>query len=221
MITIKHILLFILVFILIIWFFESLNQKYKQETFEYNKYPHIVESPAVPKLETIPTGTLNSCPLKENDLKTKYYINRFLMGDGAQICPKAVKSAKEFNKDFFKFRDYTYNNSSMTLDPVDKVTNLYLEGYLGDAREYPGMKIRDVFDYLTGPCTKLYEKSCVRVPNFDNTMHDGYNSSFVTGMYNTRDTWQYPNEKEINGGPLEKNFYAHDPEDTKFFPALN
>jgi len=219
MITIKHILLFILVFILVIWFFESLNQKYKAESFE--EYPHIVESPIVPELKTIPTGALNSCPLKENDLKTKYYINRFLMGDGAQICPRPVQTAKDFHKDFYKFRDYTYNNSSMTLDPVDKITNLYLEGYLGEAREYPGMKIRDVFDYLTGPCTKLYDKPCVRVPNFDNTMHNGYNSSFVTGMYNTRDTWQYPNEKEINGGQLEKNFYAHDPEDVKHFPVLN
>ena len=226
MVTIKHIFLFFLVFILIIWFFENMNVVYSNsEAFEEevkqneNMPEHIVESPVVPKLKTIPTT--NCCPLKENDLKSKYYITRFLMGDGAQICPKPVKSAKEFNKDFFNFRDsFTNENSSDRLDSVDKIINLNLQGYLGEAREFPGMKISDVYDELTCPETKLYDKKCVRIPYFDNTMHKGYDYSFVKGMHNTRDNWQYSNEKSINGGPLEKNFYAHDPSEPSEFPYL-
>lgn len=224
MITIKHILLVVLVFILIIWFFENMNNLYKSENFKDNEpspemAEHIVESPVVPELKTIPT--INCCPLKENDLKSKYYITKFLMGNGAEICPKPVKSAKEFNKDFFNFRDtFTNENTSQRLDSVDKIINLNLQGYLGEAREFPNMKISDVYDNLTCPGSKLYEKKCVRIPYFDNTMHKGYDYSFVKGMHNTRDNWQYPNEKSINGGPLEKNFYGYDPNEPNEFPYL-
>ena len=226
MVTINHILLFVLVFILIIWFFENMNNVYKSEPFveaEDEANPEmavpIVESPVVPKLKSIPP--INCCPLKENDLKTKYYITKFLMGNGAEICPKKTPSAKEFNRHFFNFRDaFTNENTSQRLDPVDKIINLNLQGDLGQARGFPDMKISDVFDQLTGPSTNLYEKKCVRIPYFDNTMHDGYNYSFVTGMHNTRDNWQYPNEKSNNGGPLSKNFYAHDPSEPSEFPYL-
>lgn len=224
MVNISNVLLVVLVAVIVFWIFENINAK-SSEKFDQNIIPeeeimhrHFEENPIVPKLKTIPT--INACPLKENDLQTNYYITKYLMGGGAEINPKPVQSIKDFNKDFFKFRDYTYNNSSMTVDSVDKIANLYLDGNLGEARNFPGMKIRDIYDNLTAG-TNLYQRSCVRVPSFDNTMHDGYNYSFLTGMHNTRDNWQYPNEKEINGGQLEKNFYANDPEDLQQLPVLN
>lgn len=228
MITIKNILLFVLVFILIIWFFESSKQIYTSESFDHDNKPTqlltpaepIFESPVVPKLKTIPP--INSCPLKENDLKSKYYISKFLMADGAQICPKPIKSAKEFNKDFYNFRDaYTNENSSQRLDAVDKIINLKLQGNLDVARDSPDLRIKDVFDELTRPEQNLYSKECVRLPYFDNTMHDGYDASSVTGMHNVQDDWKYSNEKSLNGGPLEKNFFAYDPMETIQFPALS
>jgi len=107
----------------------------------------------------------------------------------------------------------------MTLDSVDKIANMYLNGDLGEARRNSGMKIRDIYDKLTcGP--QLYERKCARIPQFDNTMHDGYDASFVNGMHMTRDNWLYDNENILNGGQIEKNLYASDPESSFLFPAL-
>ena len=183
MINISHILLLFLVAIVIFWIFESINQKHSEnfgsEVEHQNDikaepilpmqktYRHVEESPIIPKLETIPT--INSCPLKENDMQTEYYISKHLMGNGSDNCPRPTKSVKQFNKDFFNFRDYTFRNSSMTLDSVDKVANMYLDGDLGEARRFPNTKIRDIYDSLTcGP--QLYERKCARIPQFDNTM---------------------------------------------------
>lgn len=230
--NISHILLLFLVGIIIFWIFESINQK-QSERFQDSEiisrlnnevdmlnqmpYHHVEESPKVPKLKTIPT--INACPLKENDLQTDYYMTKYLLGNQTNNCPRPTQSIKDFNKDFFKFRDYTNGNSSMVYDSIDKIANLYLDGDLGEARRYPGMKIRDIFDQLTsGP--NLYDRACVRVPQFDNTMQDGYNYSFYTGMYNNRDNWKYKNEKIINGGQIENNLYANDPEALKQFPVL-
>ena len=241
MINISHILLLALVSIIIFWIFESINQKHNEKFQETElasdidvpritseilhnpnvtserTYNHLVESPNVRKLRTIPrTG---NCPLKENDDDTKNYITKFLMGNGTGNCPRPTQSIKEFNKDFFKFRDYTFGNSSMTLDSVDKIANMYLDGNLGEARGYQGKKIRDIFDDLVqGP--QLYERKCARIPQFDNTMHDGYDASFVSGMQLTRDNWVYDNENILNGGQIEKNLYANDPDASLMFPAL-
>ncbi|QKF93838.1 hypothetical protein QKU48_gp0380 [Fadolivirus algeromassiliense] len=225
----NNILLFILIAIVIVLFLEFTKQK-SSENFEDSK-PAVFEESIndqnysnkyIPEelSNDVPTiKTINACPLKENDVQTDYYIKRIL-GQNTQRCPKPTQTIKEFNKDFFKFRDYTYNNSSMTLDPVDKITNLYLDGDLGQAGRHSTMKIRDIFDQVT--CGQnLYTKPCVRLPHFDNTMHDGYNYNQMTGMYNTRDTWNYNNEKEMNGGQVDKNLYGNDPEDLRQFPAFN
>ena len=36
----------------------------------------------------------------------------------------------------------------------------------------------------------------------------------------TRDNWLYDNENILNGGQIEKNLYANDPDASSFFPAL-
>lgn len=233
----NNILLFILISVPIVLFLEFIRQK-SVENFDANSetidtamnssdiieeninsqesigYPHKYTKKN--KLHTI--NTINACPLKENDIATDYYIKKVL-GDDTMRCSKPRQTTKEFNKDFFKFRDYTYNNSSMTIDPVDKVLNLYMDGDLGQARAHSPKKIRDIFDDLTSG-VNLYSKPCVRMPYFDNTMHDGYNYSFMNGMYGTRDEWIYENEKEMNGGLVDKNLYGYDPMDLKQFPAL-
>ena len=62
-----------------------------------------------------------------------------------------IDAIKQFNKDFFNFRDkYTYENSSMRPDAVDKVINLQLSGSLSKARGTSGRKITDIYDEVTG-----------------------------------------------------------------------
>lgn len=207
--NISHILLIVVVGLVIVYLFENIINKKTPELF----HPEKIFKYELPKNVI---KTINACPLRENDLKTEYYIRKQLLSNDQ--CPKPAQSINEFNKDFFKFRDHTWENSSMTLDPVDKITDLYLSGNLGQANN-SNMKIKDVYDNLTKG-TNPYSRDCVRLPYFDNTMNDGYNYSFVSGMHNTRDTWMYENENQLNGGLVDKNLYPHDLEDIKNLPVL-
>ena len=158
----------------------------------------------------------NDCCVEKN-IKTDFYIDKFHENN----CLTQPQSTKQFNNNFFKFRDYTNDNSSITLDSVDKMTNLILNGDLGQTR-YPNTKISDIFDNLTkGPELNSYQKPFIKIPKFDNTMHDGYNYKFVTGMLNTRDNWKYKNERVMNGGSFMNNIYPDDKNETKYYPIMN
>jgi hypothetical protein len=161
------------------------------------------------------------CPIDQNLVDTDYYITKYLMGNDNEICELPIKPTKQFNKEFFDFRDkYTYENSSMRQDSVDKVLDLYLEGDMGQARRYPNMKIKDLYD-LTTCGQNLYDRDCVRIPYFDNVNFNGYNLSFgPTGLHNTRDTWAYKDEKIMNGGAISKDLYPHDLEANRHMPVL-
>ena len=225
--NLSQILLWILVFVVIVWFFESMLKHSPKERFEeakqYQVRPHIGVSPVMPEIPTIPRE-FGCDVIKENDLKTEYYVEKRLSGKDYERCPQDVKSIKQFNKDFFNFRDkYTYENSSMRPDAVDKVINLQLSGSLSKARGTSGRKITDIYDEVTGCGPNLYERTCVRAPYFDNTMHDGYlgfDSNMINGMHLIRDTWKYANENSMNGGELDKNLYGQDLEQLQQFPYL-
>jgi hypothetical protein len=185
MISSNNITLIIIIILLIIWLVPS-----KKEYYDHT-------------INTIPQTRCKMPVVKEKqvqyDPETKHCIDKFLLGSKKEICPLKPITNKQFNNNFFKFRDYTYENSSMTLDPVDKIDDLLLYGSLEQAKEFPGSKIWDVYDRLTsGP--SLYEKDCNRLPKFDNTMNDGFNFKSVEGMYNTMDNWKYKDESIINGG---------------------
>jgi hypothetical protein len=227
--NLSHILLWVLVFIVIVWFFESIQQSYMEQFEEekekekekiYPQRPHIGVSPVVPELRTIKKRQPACDLIRENDLKTNYYIEKTLNGKDFERCPQPTKAIKKFNKDFFKFRDFTMDNTSIRLDAVDKVINLQLSGNLSQARNISGKRIRDIYDETTMCGPNLNQKTCVRVPQFDNTMHDGYVPNNVTGMHNVRDHWQYPSESSMNGGKLAKNLYGNDLSFTGQFPAL-
>ena len=61
------------------------------------------------------------------------------------------------------------------------------------------MKIKDVYDEaVNGP--NLYERRCVRLPQFDNVNFDGYHMSYGQHpMHLTRDKWFF-NEPRYQGG---------------------
>jgi hypothetical protein len=167
--------------------------------------------------------TKNSCPIDRNDHYTKKYVTKYLFDSGITCDknPKPPKTVKQFHKDFFSFRDKTYGNSSMREDPVDKIQRLYLDGNNDIARRYPNMRIKDLYDEITaGP--KLYERQCVRLPNFDNVNPEGYYMSAGSpALTLTRSNWTYPNEKIINGGSIDGKYCANDPEYEGNFPVNN
>jgi hypothetical protein len=151
----------------------------------------------------------STCPLPQNEKETGEYLTQFLLGR-RPVCPTPIKSKKEFNNDFFNFRDLTHNNSSQRYDSVDKIQQMYLQGNLDEAHRNPNMKIKDLFDETTkGP--NKYTRSCVRLPQFDNINNDGYQMSYGTHpMHLTRDNWTYSNEKTMNGAQMNNGLYGHD-----------
>jgi len=219
MITISHIILAVFVFIIIFWLFEQMNQKYfnnyNEAFIQKTKYTPAIQNFIIP--ETNEYSEMNKLQLNIDSDGENYLQHLFLKGSPA-YCPKPVKSIKQFNKDFFKFRDYIENNSSMHVDPVDKINAMRLDGTLDKVNN--GMKIKDIYDNLTGGIN-LYDKPGVRIPKFDNTMNDGFNFNFQTGLHNTRDEWEYPNDKEMNTGRLEYNLFASDPEDLRQMPYIH
>ena len=191
----------------------------------------------------IDNGDTTGCPVIQNELDNKVYLDKFLLNEyekcpdtiAATIQPKNRESADEFHKNFFNFRDKTLNSSSFRVDPVDKITQLYLQGNISGARRYPGMKISDLFDSITaGP--KLYERQCVRLPHtqsdgsqtsrlrqrkFDNVNYDGYYMNYGSpGLSLTRDEWTYDKEKIMNGGEIVDNLYPNDLEYNNKLPVL-
>ncbi len=150
-----------------------------------------------------------NCPVEKNLEDNDFYVQKILLGNN-EVCPEKTQSKKDFHKDFFSFRDSVYNISTWRNDPVDKITSLYLDGNRSQARRYPNMKIKDLFDNLTsGP--NLYERQCVRLPKYDNINPNGYRFSYGNpGMQSVRDNWEYPNEKIMNGGEIVNNIYGHE-----------
>lgn len=168
----------------------------------------------LPKFD-VTAGSCDDCDhrinMEENsDCKTP------LMDEFARECPKPQQSIPDFHKDFFNFRDKTNNNSSMQVDAVDKILDMYLSGNLDEARGQSNMKIKDIFDNATNCGPNLYTRECVRLPKFDNTNPDGWYHSFGTpAMHLVRDNWCYPGERIMNGGQVSQNLYPHDPDRSK------
>ena len=162
------------------------------------------------------------CRLKEIDEDVESYISKNLLNGGDESCPQKIKTAAEFNNSFFNFRDKIYNNSSMTVDPVDKVLDLYMSGNLDQSRRLANMKIKDIFDYATYG-TNLYEKHCVRMPKFDDINYDGYKFKpgvSTTNMSLVRDDWKYEKEHVLNGGEVRDGIYPYDQNGSNLFPKF-
>lgn len=197
-----------------------------------NFYPTIKSQSAAYKPSAKSEAVQNNDDISENPLPynedaSMKYLTNTLLGQTEDVssskkaigcpefplagCPKPAKSQKQFHKDFFAFRDMTQNNSSIRYDPVDKIQELYLDGNLSDARRYPNMKIKDIFDNATaGP--SLYTRQCVRLPQFDNVNSAGYQMSYGQHPMNLSGVhWEYPNEKVINGAAIKPGLYGADP----------
>ena len=133
--------------------FRPSNYRSKPQPVPTNPLDHYSDAPIV-----------EDCPVKKNELQIfKYTKNNII----ARSDPQGPKCRKDFNDDFFSFRDKVWGNSSMTLDPVDKINALYLSDNYDEVRGYPnGFRIKDFYDSLTegGIFSK---RSCVRVPDFD------------------------------------------------------
>jgi hypothetical protein len=205
MIGSNNIILILIVGFVVVYLFEKISANPAKEKFiEYNikenirhSHPHIIPASSY-------------VPLKEPQISTQYKISRELSEEDIQRCPYPTQTVKEFNKDFFNFRDKTEINTSIDVDPVDKILTMEIQ---------PGMAIKDYFDELTAAKNDLYPNKTTRYPYFDNVMHDGYDASHVTGLHNVRDTWIYQNENILNGGQVAQGLTPFNPEH-EFFPSL-
>ena len=188
---------FIIVAVLIIIVVHFMLKSEKTERFTEN----LIQNQQPVMRNVIPK---KGCPVKDVENEEFIYLKDYLLGERVP-CPLPAQNIKEFNKDFFNFRDqYTNFNSSMHEDPVDFIQNLYLSGNLDQARSYPNMKIKDIFDSATQGIN-LYERSCVRLPEFDNAIPDGYRYSAGTpGTLLTADKWRYKDERIMNGGQIDE-----------------
>lgn len=84
-----------------------------------------------------------------------------------QPLESPCQTIKQFNNDFFNFRNYTFKNSSMTIDPVDKINQLYLSGDLSITEKCKVEKIKDIYDKATHEFPD-YQRTCVRTPDITN-----------------------------------------------------
>lgn len=64
-------------------------------------------------------------------------------------CVEESKSIKEFNEQFFNFRDNIYENTSIRLDPVTKINHLRVNEHLYNTDKLRGQRIADISDYAT------------------------------------------------------------------------
>jgi hypothetical protein len=151
------------------------------------------------------------CPLEQNNQDTMDYLQKHLLGT-SETCLLKPQTAKQFNKDFFSFRDKTENNSSMRFDSVDFMNQLYLEGNTDTARRYPNMKIQDLYDEATKNGPNFYTRSCVRLPKFDDINPENLTYEYGNpALHMVRDDWKYSNEKVMNGGEIMKGIVGRDP----------
>jgi len=143
--------------------------------------------------------------------KTNVITRNEIIDGHKEICPINAQSIKDFNKDFFNFRDKTHNNSSIIYDAVDKVTDLTLNGgwWTPPVGEEVA-KISDIYDKLTQ--RPDFQTACTRIPSFDSVMYDGYEPKSVTGLYSNGNEFVYDKELSINGGKLEDKLYPNDPD---------
>ena len=156
------------------------------------------------------------CPVNKVEDDHMEYLQDFILGQ-QEPCPKPAISRKQFHKNFFNFRDKTAQSSSFKQDPVDRITQMYLDGNLTEARRYPGMKIKDLFDAATAGPNK-HTRSCVRLPKYDSVNYDGLYSSYgspATSIARDNYVWKYKNDKIINGGQIRQGLYPYDPEYNK------
>lgn len=152
---------------------EEVIEPYVEDIFRpdaYRSEPQPVEN--VSFLDFYGDNQIQGCPVKENELQIfKYTKNNII----ARADPQVPQCTKDFHDDFFSFRDKTFANSSMTVDPVDKINMLYLSDNHDEVRGYPkGFRIKDFYDSLTDGGI-FSKRHCVRVPDFEGNQDMGDN----------------------------------------------
>lgn len=211
MLPTKHVILILIVFGLIIWFIINIKST---EQFKTQEQPPVTCLPLERRKNLANITNIANLVNPENIANIDKYRNKkFKLKKyrDKEPCPRPVQSIKDFHKDFFNFRDYTNENTSIVMDPVDRINKVMLEDDLHN------VKIKDVFDKIT-ESTDLYQQPRTRVHQFDNILYDNYDTSVVSGMQNVRKEWKYSGES-TNNGKIVEHEDPYDPSDTKNFPV--
>lgn len=150
---------------------------------------------------------INKLPCNDED-SLEYMKGVLTSKHNHTSIPKAVQTRKEFNNDFFSFREATCENSSIKYDAVDKVQQLYLDGNMNLERgQQKPVKIKDLFDNITSSSGNNIRNS-VKLPEFNNLESNSYTTSRTSP---SQGGWKYPNEKISNGGQIIPGLSASDP----------
>jgi hypothetical protein len=103
------------------------------------------------------------------------------------------------------------NQSASGEDMVDRINMMYLSGNTDISRHHKGQRIQDVYNNLTKG-TDLYQRDCVRVPELDQYQEkEKYDFNGENKLNMNQSEWEYNNEKIINGGHIEDELVAFDP----------
>jgi hypothetical protein len=168
-----------------------------------------------PKINTFDASLspLTTSPIKieqldepSSELVDDYIRNSLL--ENANICSATVDREDQdiYRDGFFGFRNQI-NQSSNTVDLVDKINDMYLSGSTDISQNYKDVPIKDVFDDLT-KSADIHNQQCVKLPEFDTVTKQGH---YKSGQTYTRDNWMYAQEKVGNGGKFFDQIYPDDP----------
>lgn len=205
----NNLIIYIVIGVIIVFSIHKFSRK--EENFDredYNNYNDIIRF----KKEDIPILKRSvPAPIKgDHEYQHIDYLTDNL-SPKTENCMLPPKSSKKFHNDFFSFRDMTQLNSSMRKDAVDNINSMILNGNVEQARRQPNMKIQDIYNEAV-KTPERYHDNCTRLPYFDNTNPHGWHDNYGTpGIHITRDNWEYPNEKIINGGNITDMMTGHDP----------
>ena len=167
-----------------------------------------------------PTIDTNGCPISKQDKINENYRWNMLLGSHRtpKCCNKPeIEGQRKAFDSFIDQRDNILQDSHQS-DPVDKINQLYLEGNSSYARGHKGKKIKDMFDNITkGP--HLYDRKCVRVPDFDSMTKLGYYDYNGSNAMSLKDGIKdHGDEHPMNGGLLNNGIIGHDKTSSEHMP---
>ena len=195
------VIIIIIIVLLIIWLFYCTQNTNVSEPYCNNiKEKSIIfsDTDIIPESNKkyIIKKPKHKCIVKQ---KTNNVLENDIVEGHVEICPRPPQTIKQFNTDFFNFRDKIELNTSIQQDTVDKITDLFLDGTIWKVPDGQTKPIGELYDELTK--RPDFSKDCTRIPTFDSVMYDGYNPQnvTVTGLYNNGEEWVYKNEYDMNG----------------------
>lgn len=208
--NVKYLFLIVLGFCVLYFFFFS-----NKCIGPINEEPYdIIEIPII-KNQKVKIPNILKIKIKKIENNNSINKNQKLFNENDFNPVKKTSLSKEFNKDFFRFRNVINNNSSHLIEnSIDKINSMRLTGELNFINPSNPIKIKDLYDNLLKPLDRN-SNSCVRVPNIENLDRGGIYSGIPFEISSKE--WIYDNENTLNGGSIGGNLLPNDPYKSNYF----